>query len=142
MALQDSNKVFVFPCVSRGADYESAAKIMSEKNITNIIKSITDKESYIISWDDDVLKCVIKGYYFEIGIARSNSMYAHLIMNGTILNGADDSDKFTGVNIDDNPNNSDLTLCVGGKVPAESLSKFHPKSLSVDITTLDCGELK
>ena len=40
----ESHNVFVFPCVSRstGDDQKDlTAKLMSEKNITNIIKSIT-----------------------------------------------------------------------------------------------------
>lgn len=74
MSKLNSNKVFVFPCVSRtidGGNKSLSAKLMSEKNITNIIKSVTDTSSYIISWGvnndgNGLLTCVIDGYYFEL----------------------------------------------------------------------------
>ena len=146
MSKISSSNIFVFPCVSRGEQYDLASKLMSEKNITNIIKSITDEESYIISWVNGVLKCVIKGYYFEIsGISPADNMYAHLLMNTAndeILNGSDVSDEFSGVEIDGNSDGADLTLCENGEIPSDRQVKFHTKSLGVDLTKVDCGELK
>jgi hypothetical protein len=141
--VNSTNILSVFPCVSRGADYDSGSKskLMSEKNITNIVKSITDKESYIISWNADNLKCVVQGYYFEIKVSTSpnGSQYLHLQMNDDILHG-DNGGSFMGVEINDNPKGADLVLCVNGKIPNSSREKFSANSVS-DLTKIDCGEL-
>ena len=149
MSFIKSSNISVFPCVSRNSNYDLDSKLMSEKNITNILKSVTDRESYIISWEGTTLKCVIKGYYFEItDIQQSGNKYAHLKMNTTqnILNGTDevsgDNSEFKGVDINTTPADADLTLCVGGNIPDSSRSKFNTKSLNVDLTTINCGELK
>ena len=146
----ESSKVFVFPCVSRSTDNEQDnlnAKLMSEKNITNIIKTITDNKSYIISWDSNLLKCVIDGYYFEInGIEITDNKYAYITMqDGTSLEliKADDGQTFAGITItDDIPNVAHyLTLCDNGKIPIDSLVKFRPESFGFD-RVIDCGLLQ
>jgi hypothetical protein len=130
--------VDVFPCVKRD-DVDS--RLMSEKNITNILKSVTDKESYVISWDGEVLKCVVKGYYFEVKETRSGDKYAHIDFNSDGLLKGDNEDIFEGLVIDSNKTENDLILCENGVVPSESLEKFYSTSLSVDLTYIDCGEL-
>ena len=131
-----SNQVTVFPCVNRDSSYLSASKLMSEQNITNIIKSITDKDSYIISWKEGLLKCVVKGYYFEIsGVSQEGTKFMHLYMTNNLLVG-DDATQFDGVAIDDDSTDSDLTLCVNGKIPPESYQKFKQDSLNV--TSIKC----
>lgn len=67
-----SNDVKVFPCAYRGqtADNEPInpeASSFTEYNFTNIYsKQGTNKGSFVISYTDNELKCVIGGYYFEI----------------------------------------------------------------------------
>ena len=141
-----STNVKVFPCATRESDNGLDSKLLSEQNITNIIKSVTDNHSYIISWDNDTLKCVIKGYYFEISGQRiGGDLYAHLQMNGDVLNGADEVDGnqkyFAGLDINNSASNADLVLCVSGNIPIDSWAKFNPKSLNADLTRVDCGEL-
>ncbi len=129
----ESNNLFVFPCVSRATSDEQKnleAKLMSEQNIVNIIKSITDKSSYIISWEDElvesesggptsqskvsILKCVIGGYYFEItDLVRQGTKRAKLKMSTTspfpLLSG-DTGGVFQGLEIEDLTNDSGAPL--------------------------------
>ncbi len=151
-----SNNLFVFPCVSREARFDLDAKVLSEKNITNIIKSVTDKESYIISWDNNSnLRCVIRGYYFEIKgeskptAGSTTSRYVHLVMKGDptdpvdpdrFLIKGDNGVDFEGLTIDSNSSEADLILYENGIIPESSFIKFDRSSLP--ITTIDCGELK
>lgn len=63
----ESEKVKVFPCSYRGFDeskniFDPEATGFTEYNFVNIY----GKQTKLISWSDDLLKCVIDGYYFEI----------------------------------------------------------------------------
>ena len=62
-----SKDVKVFPCAYRGQNINPEASSFTEYNFTNIYsKQGEKKESFIISYTEDELKCVIGGYYFEI----------------------------------------------------------------------------
>jgi len=62
-----SSDVKVFPCAYRGQGIDMEASSFTEYNFTNIYsKQGLKKESFIISYTDNKLKCVIGGYYFEI----------------------------------------------------------------------------
>lgn len=154
MSLNSSN-VTVFPCVSRSikgddnTEIVNKAKLLSEENITNILKSVTDKKSYIINWEKDTLEMVIKGYYFKIeDQEKSGNKYAHIKFientgNYILIQGDNDESKFTGVEIIEGtaPDNDEncLTLCVNGSIPDDSKIKFTQKSIS--LKNIDCGEL-
>jgi hypothetical protein len=153
-----SANIFVFPCVSRYTGNEQDnlnAKLMSEKNITNIIKSITDKKSYVISWDDigplaGVLVCVIDGYYFEVTLPKptSGELYAkHVRKNdpeNDLIDGDDADYLFNGLELlyKDASEATDvegyLPLWVEGGVPSTSYHKFSLDSIFG--VSIDCGE--
>ena len=82
----NSDKIFVFPCVSRDNDYDLKAKIMSEENITNLIKSITDNTSYVINDDLNNLEFIIDGYYFKLtDYSLTGTQYAYIeTTNGSV----------------------------------------------------------
>lgn len=67
-----SEDVKVFPCAYRGQNASNEpinpeASSFTEYNFTNIYsKQGEKKESFIISYTENELKCVIGGYYFEI----------------------------------------------------------------------------
>ena len=67
-----SKDVKVFPCAYRGQDENKEpinpeASSFTEYNFTNIYsKQGNKKESFIVSYTETELKCVIGGYYFEI----------------------------------------------------------------------------
>ena len=59
--------VKIFPCAYRGQNINPEASSFTEYNFTNIYsKQGGKKESFIISYTENELKCVIGGYYFEI----------------------------------------------------------------------------
>lgn len=57
---------WVFPAAYRTANIKGM--LTSEDNFSNMIRSVVDKESYVISYNNNILKLVIYGYYFEIKI--------------------------------------------------------------------------
>lgn len=74
----ESQYIRVFPCAYRGyyntgADetlvFDPEARATTEANFTSTFQKLSaKKESYVVSWDatQQILKCVIGGYYFEI----------------------------------------------------------------------------
>ena len=72
--------VKIFPCAYRGQNINPEASSFTEYNFTNIYsKQGKKKESFIISYTENELKCVIGGYYFEItnfnNYEKSNYQY-------------------------------------------------------------------
>lgn len=145
----ESSKIKIFPCVSRTYDTDEAdikAKLMSEENITNIIKSITDKKSYIISYDDvnKIFKFVLNGYYIELKAEKRGNLYVYMedmvkSGNHTLIYG-DSDNYFKGISTSEiEPDKSvKLCLCLNGEIPNESYLKFNSSSFTVDT---DFGEL-
>ena len=63
----ESENVKVFPCSYRGFNddrniFDPEASGFTEYNFANIY----GKQTKLISWTDNLLKCIIVGYYFEI----------------------------------------------------------------------------
>ena len=71
----ESTNIKVFPCAYRGTDlgtiYDPEANIFTEYNFANIY----GKQTKLISWSGELLKCVIDGYYFEINGIKPNNLY-------------------------------------------------------------------
>lgn len=67
----DSGNIRLFPSAFRTGEY-SSGKFTSEPNLTGILRSIADKDSFIISWGEPgdngktITELVIYGYYFRI----------------------------------------------------------------------------
>lgn len=152
----ESKKIKIFPCVSRSytgdennPEVDIKAKLMSEENITNIIKSITDRKSYVIRYDDVAKKIifVLNGYYVELETTLGGSQYAvlnyqpstngHTLIEGDLGQGSNSS--FHGISIVTQKPTSGEYLWISnyGVVPEESYIKFDTKSVSFDF-----GELK
>lgn len=154
-----SKDIIIFPCVSRlytADETNIKAKLMSEENLTNILKSVTDKKSYIISYESKSIKFVLNGYYVELGnISLSeytDPIYAVLNYQGSTGEhkiivgdtGSDDKATFGGITlVTSTPDANSEYLCLwnGNSVPKESLCKFSANSLSLEGTTMDFGEL-
>ena len=60
----ESTQVQVFPSVYR--TYNPSGKFTNETNFANIVKSIVDRDSYVVGYDNNILRLVIFGYYFAI----------------------------------------------------------------------------
>lgn len=145
-----SENIFVFPCVSRSKDYELKAKLMSEENITNIIKSITDSPSYIIDYDKNtkILEFVIDGYYFKLTeFTPSGTQYAVLKYKADtpkeikIIDGDNTNNQFNGLTIETSQPKSGTYLLISenNEIPDRSKIKFSRESLNM--SSIDCGEL-
>lgn len=86
----ESTNIKVFPCAYRGTDseniYDPEANVFTEYNFANIY----GKQTKLISWAGDLLKCVINGYYFEIkgitpaNLCISNELYKFAIVPGQL----------------------------------------------------------
>ena len=87
----ESEKVKVFPCSYRGFNddkniFDPEASGFTEYNFANIY----GKQTKLISWTDDLLKCIIDGYYFEIkniapaDLFINNKLYKFAIILDTI----------------------------------------------------------
>ena len=85
MAYLDSTKIKVFPSVDRNATFDGDAELMSEGNISNIVRSLCrERKSYVLSkeWKAP-FEFVIYGFYFKIIDVNSDSLaerplYAHI----------------------------------------------------------------
>lgn len=83
----ESENVKVFPCSYRGFNddrniFDPEASGFTEYNFANIY----GKQTKLISWTNDLLKCIIDGYYFEIknitpaNLFRNNKLYKFAIV--------------------------------------------------------------
>ena len=74
--LIESENVKVFPCSYRGFDgsgniFDPESRGFTEYNFANIY----GKQTKLISWSGELLKCVIDGYYFEINGITPADLY-------------------------------------------------------------------
>lgn len=105
-----SENISVFPAVRRNTE---DSRRFSEKNLTQyILKSVADKESYVISETyntDENLEFIIYGYYFNVKAAKitevaGDDLYAHIYIDTNAnpeLIGIDSDGIFTGLDITD-----------------------------------------
>lgn len=157
-----SDNVKVFPFGSpRGND--PLSRVLNEQNLTNIVKHLTDKHSYVVDYNKPDIKFVIEGYYFEVHLKVSEGpLYAGIELATPAdettaykcLVGGDDTDGsdtlFTGVSLSDNIEELEgkFTLQLldsSDDVPQESWIRHLPRSVSAssddeyDLTVLYCG---
>ena len=117
MAKAKSSQVVVFPAALRtyvaSSDIKTGAKFTTENNISGIVRSVTDSESYLISPravsnSYDFLEFVIHGYYFKVDasdLILTGNLFAgiRLDASGRLINYdndspvLDDSTNFTGL---------------------------------------------
>lgn len=148
-----SDKITVFPCIKRDPAYNTTSKLMSEQNITNIIKSIVGDRAYVISEISNGVEFIIQGYYFNYTFSANdteNNVYASIVKDGdpSLLKGDDQNGYFNGLNISyELPTGQEgkdyLTLyekAIKGAPPRSKII-FNPEVINIP-TILDIGELK
>lgn len=123
--------VKIFPCAYRGQNINPEASSFTEYNFTNIYsKQGEKKESFIISYTENELKCVIGGYYFEIAnfnrYEKSDYKYLAIKIANKELVPFDGTD--SAGSLDDTTNN--LFLGVAG---GNSLGELSGCSASLQI---------
>ena len=109
--------VKIFPCAYRGQNINPEASSFTEYNFTNIYsKQGEKKESFIISYTENELKCVIGGYYFEIAnfnrYEKSDYKYLAIKITNKELVPFDGTD--SAGSLDDTTNNIFLGVAGGG----------------------------
>ena len=144
MSFLKSDDIKIFPFGSnRISDPNSRA--LSERNITDLVKKLTDNHSYVVSYDEwkHVIEFVLGGYLITANIeGLSNPLYASIKLDNNILSGGDDGDgEFTGVTFTTN-SVTDVTYILqlldeSGAVPNASYLKFAGRSFSIG--KIDCG---
>lgn len=106
MSYFKSADIQIFP-LNTPRDTQPDSNALSEKNILNLIRSITDKHSYVVSDDtsESWFEFVLYGYYIKVktsALSTSEEIYAHLFINNfnalyTAQNAYDDEEVFYGV---------------------------------------------
>ena len=77
-----SNNVKVFPSTNRWLYPQG--KLTSERNFVNIINSLTDHKSYVLSWTSGELEVIINGYYFKVNLpSLSPNLYLSILVELT-----------------------------------------------------------
>ena len=109
--------VKIFPCAYRGQNINPEASSFTEYNFTNIYsKQGEKKESFIISYTENELKCVIGGYYFEITnfnrYEKSDYKYLAIKIANKELVPFDGT--YSAGSLDDTTNNNFLGVAGGG----------------------------
>ena len=88
MSYIQSNNINVFPSAYRTDTLQG--KWTNENNFVNILNSLIDVDSYVLSYVDNILKVVIHGYYFEIDVNLNS--YSDLWLVIRLEKGAEGSD--------------------------------------------------
>ena len=69
--LLNSGAVQVFP-FGKKRHHDSNARVLNEQNITNLVRMLTDRKSYVVSFDEEnkVIEFVINGYLFKTDVSE------------------------------------------------------------------------
>ena len=90
--LLDPKDVQVFPFgKTRRTDLN--ARVLNEQNITNLVRMLTDKKSYVVNFDETthIVEFVVNGYYFKTDLTNiwenffnekvPQNVYAYILLN-------------------------------------------------------------
>lgn len=148
-----SEKIEIFPCVSRKPDYDLSSRLMTEENITNLIKNILDKDSYVIKIDGGYIYFVIEGYMIKLKVDllpkndTISGYFVSLVPASTensfdIIKGDNPTNPyFEGISITTDSGALKILEKDGLTIPVESQAKFNLSSFGLS-NKLDFGELK
>ena len=130
MAYLTTNSVSVFPTTYRTKIMNG--KYTSEENFVNILNSITDINSYVISFEDGVLKMVIHGYYFEVLINKTSNMSFGIVVESgdSKSNALVRYDNMAATDLDENNNFMGLYYSTSG-VPSKDVGSNSLYTLKV-----------
>lgn len=72
--LLNSDNVQVFP-FGKVRHHDPNARVLNEQNITNLVRMLTDRKSYVVSYDDSdpnrkLIEFVINGYFFKTDVSE------------------------------------------------------------------------
>lgn len=67
-----SDSIKIFPAANRSFKYDTQSRLMSEVNITNMVKILSPAHNYVVSKTldlDGTIKFVLNGYYIEASVS-------------------------------------------------------------------------
>lgn len=115
-----SEKVHVYPCANRGANYDLESKVNTEYNLIHMPSVLGTANDYTVSFNEAThkLTLVVHGYYFDLdltdsGIDKSKHVWCGIKLKKVYLM----------------PNESNATL---SKFPTEILCNFNNPEYSLD----------
>lgn len=127
-----SEYVEAFP-ISSSEDIND--KLLTEKNITNIIKHICGRNSFIIGQTTEgsitYIEFILDGYYFKIEKPNDQTLYAYITYK---------EDTFETLNITTSiPTGSYLQLLSGGNIIEDNKIRFGADIIDLPtITSIQC----
>lgn len=161
MAYVLSENIDVFPATNRTYTEDNKtikSRLMSEDNITNIIKSIADYNSFVLNYDSNkdnggVIEFILNGYYFRITYFDTflkesnfeNNVYAKLKNSPSSSSDysntleqdkvSEDVSKYEGIEFV-KTSDADTFLLLqkdgdGWKIPSESFYKYNVDSINL-----------
>ena len=157
----ESNKISIFPTPNRGATYQPQARLVTEFNLTNIVNRLVDKESFVISYENNEIIFNIYGYWIKADLTQSDlltgeSLYARIQViapedsDFIELQGSDTDGKYSGVEFlteysgtdSDGWHSLKLLEKVGStwQVPEDSKVRFTTGATTRSVT-IDDGDL-
>ena len=142
MSYLSSSSIRVFPFGSPRAS-DPYGRTLNEQNLTQLITSLTDVNSFVIRLTNDRLEFVLAGYYFNVSYAelmakfKKKEVYAAITLTDLdgykYLSGGDVNDEFTGVDfVTSAPQNSSAYLHIlssDGTVPQSSYYRFNSSTI-------------
>lgn len=151
MSYINSNNIKVYPCVSRDRDngIDPEANLPTENNLTQVIRSIYKRDSFLISDSANVnnFEFVLGGYYFKIDTTDTNwTNLGDTIWAGIKLKN-DPTSSYQALVIDNNKNtgetSSDYYSCtdVDGSFEGLYLSTTEPSGYTYTLQLLADGEI-
>lgn len=132
MAYLSSNNIKVFPSIGRDSNIDLNAELTNEKNLTQILRSLYKRDSFVISDDfsNNSLEFIIHGYYFNATFDREtlttnftndDNIYANIF----VVKNTQGETSFQQLrNTDTSGADGTLNLDVGGSFKGVSFTNF------------------
>lgn len=132
----------IFPSAQMGVDSPDC-RVFYERNVTNLISQLVDKDLFIISYDNNILKFNIKGYYVEYESPSSSPSNIWVSKNISLTQNSELAQN--GITIrEDTPASGELSnyyqLLINGNINTDLLIKFTAQSYTLP-SIIDCGQL-
>ena len=145
MAQLINNNIKIFPYSGDRGESDPYSADLNERNLIILSTASVDTDSYVISYDDNIIKFVLAGYYIDANISGLNlsNLYAYLTLTTDpkypTIHSAEDSEdgKFAAVvfiNSTEEPTDGTRRIHLldsNGKVPETSWQKIDRASLNL-----------
>lgn len=143
MAYLSSNNIKVFPSIGRDSSIDLNAELTNEKNLTQILRSLYKRDSFVISDDfsNNSLEFIIHGYYFNAtfdentlsNLTNAEDSIHNIYANIRVAKNTESESSFQQLRNTDEPTLEDaLSLDVGGSFKGVSFTSTPASDTSQD----------